>query len=68
MEITSETLIEDLVKEHPETIKIFTRHKMPCIICGEPLWGSIEENAKRYGVNLEELLKDLREEIEKNKR
>lgn len=39
---------------------------MPCIACGEPLWGTIEENAKRYNVNLKELLRDLEEEIAKN--
>jgi hybrid cluster-associated redox disulfide protein len=63
--ISKETLIEDLVREYPETIKVFTKHKMPCIICGEPLWGSVEENAIRYNVNLEELLKDLEEAIKK---
>lgn len=63
MEIRPETLIEDLVREHPETIKVFTKHKMPCIICGEPLWGTIEENTIRYNVNLDELLKDLKEAI-----
>lgn len=68
MEITPKTLIEDLVREHPETIKVFTKHKMPCIICGEPLWGSLEENALRYNVNLEELLKDLIEKIKEKQK
>lgn len=61
MEINEKTLIEDLVKEHPETIKVFVKHGMPCIVCGEPLWGTIEENARRYGVDLKSLLKDLNE-------
>ncbi len=59
MLIKEETLIEDLIKECPETVRVFTKHKLPCIVCGEPLWGTLEENAKRYGANLEELLRDL---------
>ena len=66
MSIDGKILIEDLVREYPEAIKVFTKHKMPCIICGEPLWGTIEENAIRYNVNLKELLKDLEEETAKN--
>jgi hybrid cluster-associated redox disulfide protein len=65
--ISSESLIEDLVKDHPATVKIFTRHKLPCIMCGEPLWGTVAENADRYGADLDALLKDLKKEVEAEK-
>jgi hybrid cluster-associated redox disulfide protein len=65
--ISKETLIEDLVKDHPTTVKVFTRHKLPCIVCGEPLWGTVGENAERYGADLEALLSDLRAEAEASK-
>ena len=62
--ISNESLIEDLVKDHPTTVKVFTRHKLPCIVCGEPLWGTVEENAVRYGADLNALLRDLQEEAD----
>ncbi len=61
--ISSNTLIEDLVKDFPSTVKVFTRHKLPCIVCGEPLWGSVGENAARYGADLKSLLRDLQKEM-----
>jgi hypothetical protein len=62
--ISKESLVEDLVKDYPTTVKVFARHKMPCIVCGEPLWGTVGENAARYGANLEDLLRDLQAEAD----
>jgi len=62
--VSSESLIEDLVRDFPSTVKVFTRHKLPCIACGEPLWGTVGENAARYSADLEMLLKDLQAEMD----
>jgi hypothetical protein len=62
--ISSKTLIEDLVKDFPSTVKVFTRHKLPCIVCGEALWGTVGENAGRYGADVVKLLKDLQTEMD----
>jgi hypothetical protein len=62
--VLTESLIEDLVRDFPSTVNVFTRHKLPCILCGEPLWGTVGENAARYGADLDKLLKDLQTEID----
>jgi hybrid cluster-associated redox disulfide protein len=58
--IEPHTTIEEIVREHPELIKILMDYGLQCVSCGEPLWGSLEENAREKGVkNLEVLIKKL---------
>lgn len=60
MEITAEMTVEEVVTRFPETVHIFYKYGLPCIACGEPVWGTIAENAKRYRVrNLSALLEEL---------
>jgi len=52
--------IEDVVREYPQTVKIFMNFGIQAIVCGDPLWGSIEEEAERAGVKeVDKLLKAL---------
>ena len=64
--ITEDTTIEEILEKFPNTVKIFMDFGIPCLVCGEPLWGTIEETAKKYNVNLEELLNKLNRTIQKN--
>jgi len=58
--IRPETTIEEIVQEHPELIKLLMEYGIKCVSCGEPLWGSIEENAREKGIsNLGEIIKKL---------
>ena len=57
--IKGSDLVEEVISKRPETTAIFMNHGMPCLVCGEALWGTIEENATRYKVNLGNLLRDL---------
>ncbi len=38
--------------------------KIPSLVCGEPLWGTVEEVAQRYKVNLAELLNRLNQNLD----
>jgi Ni,Fe-hydrogenase I small subunit len=60
--ITRETKIEDTLREKPELVKIFIDAGAPCLVCGEPFWGTVEELCKRYNVNIDSLLKRLNEQ------
>lgn len=63
-EITLETTVEELVLRYPETVAVFFKHGIPAISCGTPIWGTIGENARKYGVkDPERLLQDLREKV-----
>ncbi len=64
--ITVKNRVEDIVLKYPGTVNVFFKHGIPAIACGEPLWGTIEENAKRYRVkDIESLLEELNKKAEK---
>jgi iron-sulfur cluster repair protein YtfE (RIC family) len=44
--ITKDWLIEDLIREFPQAVKILREKKIRCIACGEPIWGTIAEAAQ----------------------
>ncbi|NQU81599.1 MAG: DUF1858 domain-containing protein, partial [Bacteroidetes bacterium] len=47
--------IEDLVETIPGSVKYLMEQGIKCIICGEPIWGTLEEAAKEKGFNDEEI-------------
>ena len=59
--ITKDTTIEEILEKFPDTVNTFMDYGIPCLVCGEPLWGTVEEAAEKYNVNLEELLDKLNE-------
>jgi len=48
MVISKDTYIEDLVKV-PGAIRCLMTHNIKCLAGGEPIWGTLEEAAKRKG-------------------
>ena len=57
MPITKDILIEDLVEEIPESVKYLLERGIVCILCGEPIWGTLEEAAKNKGFGDEDINK-----------
>ena len=66
MKINKDMTIEEVLEKIPETTKVFIEKRIPCLVCGEPLWGTIEEAAKKYGANLDTLLDDLNKIVEES--
>lgn len=60
-EITEKTHIDQLLAENPGLAKIFIQLELPCLVCGEPFWGTIEELARQHGVDVKELVNKLNE-------
>ncbi len=59
-EITLDTTVEEVVLRYPESVDIFFKYGIPAIACGSPIWGTIGENAQKYGVeDVEGLLREL---------
>ena len=44
--ITKDIQIEDLVDNYPFSVRYLMEKNIRCIMCGEPIWGSLEEAAK----------------------
>ncbi len=42
-EITKEILIETLVDQYPFSVRYLMEKGIRCIMCGEPIWGTLEE-------------------------
>ena len=64
--IKPDDLVEDVVSRYPQTVRIFMTHNFPCLVCGEPVWGTIEENALRNGLSrtsISALMNDLNDTI-----
>ena len=72
MTIDKEITIEDLVTEFPKSVSFLMNKGIHCMACGEPVWGTLEAQAKEKGFDdneirkvVEELNQHLEEEQEK---
>jgi len=48
-EITKDILIEELVDNYPFSVRYLMEKGIRCIMCGEPIWGTLEEAAEEKG-------------------
>lgn len=44
--ITKDITIEELVDKIPESVQLLSKRGIVCILCGEPVWGTLDELAK----------------------
>jgi len=49
MTITKDISIEELIEEVPASVGYLMKEGIRCIVCGEPIWGSLEEAAEEKG-------------------
>jgi hypothetical protein len=66
--VTKEISIEELVNRFPGAVGFLIRRNIPCLVCGEPLWGTLEEAARENGKSadeIERLVVDLNVDLEK---
>jgi len=47
--VTKQISIEQLIDQVPGAVKYLMEKGIKCIACGEPVWGTLEENAKLKG-------------------
>lgn len=55
MAIKRDIPIEDLVEDYPFTVSFLREKGIVCIVCGEPVWGTLEEVAKSKKFNDKEI-------------
>ncbi|MDT8324922.1 MAG: DUF1858 domain-containing protein [Bacteroidota bacterium] len=41
MDVTRETVIEDLVDQFPDAVTFLMEKGIRCLRCGEPIWGTL---------------------------
>jgi hybrid cluster-associated redox disulfide protein len=68
MKIDSKITVSELMRNYPSTVGVFIKRKIPCVGCPADGFHTIEEAALMNGISLENLLKDLRDIIEAEKK
>jgi hypothetical protein len=62
--------IEELVTTYPSSVRFLIERGITPVVCGEPLWETLEEAAKRNGYSdeqIEEMVVDLIRSLEAKK-
>ncbi len=59
MNITQETLIEDILQQYPALTKVFIQFGLPCLVCGEAFWGTVADIVQGHAVDMDKLIKTL---------
>ncbi len=54
-QITKTIHIEDLVDNYPFSVRYLMEHGIRCIMCGESIWGTLEEAAMEKGFSETEI-------------
>ncbi len=58
-EITSETYIEDIVRERPELVGLLARLGVVCQKCSDPFWGTLGELCRINGLDVDEIIRQV---------
>ena len=67
MTITKDIKIEEVVKQYPETMMVFTKHGLHCVGCHVSAFESVEDGALAHGINVDALVDDLNKVISSRK-
>ncbi len=43
--ITKDVAVDELVRACPKVVGLLIEEGLPCVVCGEPFWGSLAELA-----------------------
>lgn len=61
MAITKETTIEELTENYGFAVKYLSEKGIRCIVCGEPIWGTLEEACKEKNFNDDDIRSFVKE-------
>ena len=59
--ITKTIFIEDLIEKLPEAVEYLSKKNIRCIVCGEPIWGTLEQAAREKGYTEEDIDRFVKE-------
>lgn len=67
-QIDENITIEELTETYPKTVQYLSKHHIRCIICGEPIWGTLKEaceEKKKSEEEIKQIVQDINELINK---
>src|SRR5258708_25642354 len=59
VEITADMIIHDIVREYPQTVKVFQGHGLPCTACQVGARESVAGGARTHRLDADALVRDL---------
>ncbi len=59
-DIDAATFVDDLMRQHPQTIGVFLRQRLHCVGCPFGQFHTIEKAAREHGLEPTALLAELR--------
>jgi hypothetical protein len=59
--ITKNITIEELISKYPFSINYLMKKGIKCIICGEPIWGTLEDAVREKGFKDQDVTKIVEE-------
>ncbi len=65
--IDPDMTVEEVVEKYPEAVGILMDKGVVCMICGEPVWGTVGELIKDKGLDIKVTIDEINEELEKGK-
>ncbi len=60
--ITKDIYIEELIENYPFSVNYLSKKGIRCIVCGEAIWGTLEDASKEKGFDdaaIEKFVSDL---------
>jgi hybrid cluster-associated redox disulfide protein len=63
--ITRDMTIEDVIRQHPETIPVFRKFGLECMECQIASFEAVEHGAGVHHVDIEKLLEELNEAVKR---
>jgi len=63
MSIAKDIQIEDLIEILPQAVSYLREKGIVCVVCGEPVWGSLNDLATQKGLSedkIEQIVKELK--------
>lgn len=64
--INRDSQIEDVIYDYKGLVGLLIKKGLPCVVCGEPFWGTVEELARQKGwddAQIDQLIVELNEEL-----
>ncbi len=59
MRITKDMTIDQVVRQFPETVQVFSRFGVACLGCSAARYDNIEQGAALHGLDSDELVHEL---------
>ena len=65
--ISGSMQVEGLLEQYPRATGLLLQHGVPCLVCGEPVWGTLHEVLTKHGkapADIVAIIDDLRKVLE----